>query len=186
MKRWMAKWFPPGVDGARQIMIGTTILLLSAAVGVVAFAHRLYKTADYLNDNVGDIFNDNQILILHDDRGEYFRWFGDFTAGCYIGFSVLFVWCVILAIRNYRRFHGESQSIYLMKRLCDPWERHKRCLGLPVAFILLGFLTLMILLWVNWRMYAAFPPEQRLSGSIEFEIWRVLTPYFDDWGGLIL
>ena len=76
-----------------------------------------------------------------------------------------FYWLmVVMIVVNYLHYYQGSKSIYLMRRLPDSWELHRRCLAVPVAGLLgalslqglLGVLYYLIYIWVTPRQCLPF------------------------------
>ena len=93
--------------------------------------------------------------------------------------SLVVVWffpalAIVVAASYYASFHQGSKSIYLMKRLADPWELHRRCLTVPVIILLAGTVTTAALLALDWAMYRFIPPKACL-GAAHINIWRALV-----------
>ncbi len=51
-------------------------------------------------------------------------------------------------------------SIYLMKRLPNPWEYHRRCLTIPFAELVLTGLVVAVILLLFWGLYWLVVPIQ--------------------------
>ena len=57
-------------------------------------------------------------------------------------------------------FHSQgSKSIYLMKRLPNPMELHKRCITLPLIGILISLITALLLFLIYYGIYFIFTPK---------------------------
>ena len=93
--------------------------------------------------------------------------------------SLVVVWffpalAIVVAASYYASFHQGSKSIYLMKRLENPWELHRRCLTVPGIILLAGVATMVALLARDWTLYRFIPPEACL-GAAHINIWRALV-----------
>lgn len=93
--------------------------------------------------------------------------------------SLVVVWfflalAIVVAASYYASFHRGSKSIYLMKRLENPWELHRRCLTVPGIILLMGMVMTAALLALDWAMYRFIPPEACL-GAAHINIWRALV-----------
>ena len=73
---------------------------------------------------------------------------------------------------HYSYHHRESKSIYLMRRLSDPWELHRRCLTLPVVGVGLALLVAFVLLALYFAVYMGVTPEECLTPHQWQKIWR--------------
>ncbi len=76
-----------------------------------------------------------------------------------LGFWVFFL-CMALQVARHYRYHTQgAMSIYLMKRLPDRWELHRRCWTVPVLASL-GELALMgLMVFLCWLLYRYATPE---------------------------
>lgn len=83
------------------------------------------------------------------------RWFS-------AGFALYLLFMAALVIYHYQLHHSGSKSIYLMKRLGNPWELHRRCWTFPLMGAVLGLLLLAALLWGYYRLYLNTTPSQFL------------------------
>lgn len=80
------------------------------------------------------------------------------------GFVFTAIILVVLTIGHYAYHYNNqgSKSIYLMKRLPNKWELHKRCLILPSIGAVIAVL-IMVLLWFTYLgVYYVFTPQQCL------------------------
>ena len=73
---------------------------------------------------------------------------------------------------HYSYHYRESKSIYLMRRLSDPWELHRRCLTLPVVGVGLALLVAFVLLMLYFAVYMGVTPEECLTPHQWQKIWR--------------
>jgi len=70
---------------------------------------------------------------------------------------------VLLMIIYYYLYHYQgSKMMYLMKRLPDKWDVHKRCMTLPVTGAVLMVVWMMILKMIYYAIYIIFTPSQCL------------------------
>jgi len=96
-----------------------------------------------------------------------------------IGNAMLGVWVTLLilalcVILNYHSFHQGSKSIYLMKRLPDPMELHRRCVLLPALGAALCLLLREILMIVYFTVYMLATPDRCLPPDQWQKLWSVL------------
>lgn len=90
-----------------------------------------------------------------------------------VGFLVLAIAMLAFCVYNYAYHRQGSKSIYLMRRLPNRWELHKRCLTLPLISILLCAVAAFIILCIYYWIYMAVTPEQCLTPGQWQKIWRV-------------
>ena len=99
-----------------------------------------------------------------------------YAAPAFFLFPALFAGALCLAAYNYVGFRNGSKSHYLMRRLPDKWEHHRRCLALPLLAILAGLVLIPILIAVYYAIYLHFTPEQCLQPN-QWEVFRESIVY---------
>ena len=89
--------------------------------------------------------------------------FEELLPGTFTIMAIAALGFVIAAVLFYLYHYQGCRSIYTMKRLPDQWELWRRCLLLPIVFLLLSAVcTVMLtgLYWLLWRFATpadAFP-----------------------------
>lgn len=91
-----------------------------------------------------------------------------------LGFVVLGIHTALQVFVHYRYHSQGSKSIYLMKRLPDRMELHRRCLTLPAAGLLICGLTALLTVVLCYGIYIYFTPEECLSPHQWEMFWRFL------------
>lgn len=98
--------------------------------------------------------------------------FVDVLGSSLIFFPLFALGSLFFIVYHYSYHFRGSKSIYLMRRLPDRWELHRRCLTLPIAmavfFLLLGFIMLLLFFWA----YFAAVPAQYIQPDQWAKIWR--------------
>ncbi len=85
----------------------------------------------------------------------------------------LLVFCLaVVAVLHYCYHYQGSKSIYLMRRLPDAFELHRRCLTLPIAAILITLAAAFLLLLLYFGLYMLLTPDQCLTPDQWQKIWR--------------
>lgn len=90
-----------------------------------------------------------------------------------IGFLVIAVVMVVFIVYNYAYHRQGSKSIYLMRRLPNRLELHKRCITLPAAAVLLCIVAAFIMLCIYYWIYMSITPEECLTPGQWQKIWRI-------------
>jgi len=85
------------------------------------------------------------------------------------GFVLVAVVLVAFAVNHYRYYRQESMSVYLMKRLPDRWEYHRRNLALPVTSLVVLLVTMVLLELVCFGVYLLMTP----AGCLPKGQWTV-------------
>jgi len=89
-------------------------------------------------------------------------------------FHILIPCMLAFTIYHYLYHRTGSKSVYLMRRLPDRWEYHRRCLTLPLVSAGLVFLAEVILLLFYFWIYVLVIPEANLVPGQFATIWRAL------------
>lgn len=160
--------FPVGAD--RKKLLSRYALGLSAASGfsAVVFLARFFtaRAELYRTDGSGK-------RILRE--GFSMAPFGDRLGVGFAGFAALALALVLFAIFSYGKYYsGGSRSIYLMRRLPDPFEMHRRCLTLPALGLLAAAAAAAVLLWIYYVVYITATPSACLDPGQAEGIWRAL------------
>lgn len=92
----------------------------------------------------------------------------------YIGFAVLSLCAPVFIFLRYRYFETESKSVYLMKRLSTPAERHIRCLLVPAIELIVCLLFAFLLLLADFGIYMLAVPDECLTPGQWQNLWSVL------------
>lgn len=82
----------------------------------------------------------------------------------------------VLAVLHYADHYREgSRPVYLMRRLPDRWEYHRRCLAIPTAAAAAAAVLLAASLTLFYGIYIYFTPAACVIAPGQWEeIWRVL------------
>lgn len=145
------KYAPLGIDLSKEM----TIFALAM---IAAFIYSLIYIGRYLTNRnqLYEIVGTKKVLI----DGAKMPSFDILFDGSLLGFVLVGIVMVGLVVYHYYYHRMDSKSIYLMKRLPNKWELHKRCLSLPIVGIVISIIT-MVLLWaVYFGIYMLFTPQQ--------------------------
>lgn len=88
-----------------------------------------------------------------------------FMIGCSMAFVV---W------RYYQHHSQGSMSIYLMRRLPDRWELHRRCLVFPFIGVVLCLLAAFVTVVLFYAWYMLVVPNECLTPGQWQKYWRFL------------
>ncbi|MBR5229035.1 MAG: hypothetical protein IKV96_04280 [Firmicutes bacterium] len=145
---------PLGIDPHREIRYFITWFIMAVLYSMVTLLkYRAYYNQLFIVTVPGQKVLDpratmaplNQILGTH-----------------MLGFVALAVAMIGVAVYHYIYHHQGSKSIYLMKRLPDKRELHRRCLSLPLMGMAVAIVTGLILLGIYIAVYFLVTPEQCL------------------------
>ena len=145
-KKWITleKLAPVGADVQKQLR-WTGIALAASALWSLRGLLRIVRSMKILKDYI-----DQGVFSSVDAYPRY-------VSSAFFGFALLSLVLAGLAVWNYASFRRGARTDYLMRRLPDRWEYHRRCLTVPllgIAASVLAALTLYVLYRaVYWRLF---------------------------------
>lgn len=83
--------------------------------------------------------------------------------------------CLLLlgvVVWHYLCYYQDSKSIYLMKRLPNRFEIHKRAWTLPLLAMLVTLITAFVVMFLYYEFYMHATPEQCIAQGQWQNIWR--------------
>ena len=152
----LEKYTPPGIEFLSRLKY--TLWYLGIAIGWSCTYLIKYMTARsnlYAHSLVGLVLREGAVmpkfsmLIQEGVDSRYGFW----------GFYWLML---IMIVVNYLHYYQGSKSIYLMRRLPDKWELHRRNVIMPLVAIVIGALTQMALWMLYYGIYLTCTPSQCL------------------------
>ena len=155
VEKW-EKYTPPGIEFTKQMTICLTGI--SAAFGWSWSFLVKYLTARgelFERTMTGLVVRDGAMMqdfwnLVHEDMDSL------------DGFLVFYLVMIGLMVYHYLYYYQGSKSIYLMQRLPDRWEIHRRNVTLPLVAIVLGILTEIVVLLLYYAIYMMCTPAQCL------------------------
>lgn len=168
-KKFIEKWeryAPPGADVGKQINRFSGQILLAVFYALICFLLRYLPARSNLY-----YFTSGQHILRPDAVMPDFT---EMTAHMFLFHIILFLILLGRIAGNYASFFRGSKSIYLMKRLPDPMERHRRCLALPLAGIAVIVLTAIIVLLISFMVYLRFTPAACMTPGQWQKLWSVI------------
>lgn len=89
-----------------------------------------------------------------------------------ICFKVLCVFFLCVVAWHYLYYRLDGKSIYLMKRLPNRWEIHKRAWTLPMLAVLATLAAAFVMLLFYYEIYMIATPKQCIAPGQWQNIWR--------------
>lgn len=90
------------------------------------------------------------------------------------GIWIILFFCLLMIASNYMSFYRKTKSIYVMKRLKDAKELHKRCLVLPILGFVAGIVFFAILLGLYVGIYYWVTPTVCIPNNGPLSVWRMI------------
>lgn len=100
--------------------------------------------------------------------------FAELIDGCLMGFGIVAAVMIAFIVWHYVYHTQESRSIYLMRRLPNRWELHRRCLTLPVVGMAICGLAAFGFLMLYYVFYMTATPAECIAPGQWELLWREL------------
>jgi len=166
MKRFLEENFPPGFIYKTELFTWLGVSCIWTANSMINFF------AGYLSKRQ-ELYIRKGTEFLADER----KIMPDFIDVFDPGFLRTLLFALLLFIAasavHYKYYSGGSKSIYLMLRLPNRTELHRRSLLIPLLFSILFILMSIILFFLYYAVYMNFTPKACLSPGQWQRIWRV-------------
>ena len=99
----------------------------------------------------------------------------EIIGGSFLGLWAVLLWAAVTVALHYAGHYREGRRpVYLMRRLPDRWEYHRRCLAIPGIVILIALVLILVFLMLFYVIYMNCTPEACLAPDQWQKIWRVL------------
>ena len=115
---------------------------------------------------------DYSVILLTIDRATDFS---VMMRGVYVLLPVCLALAIAAVIINYRSFYRPTRSIYVMRRLRDGGELHRRCLTIPLVGLIAAVILCVVLTVVYYKLYFRETMPVRLPNKVTFNVWRTLV-----------
>ena len=153
----MDRYRPLGRERSQYIQIGWVVLAVALLMSL-EFVARLFDQLDHLYDTHG--FGAYATRTLR--PGAVMVSFASLIEDRFM--LVPFFWVFMgLEVWDCYDYHKKAtKSIYLMRRLPDKWDLHRRCWGRPVIYCILSLLAVAAMTILYFLAYLAFTPWECL------------------------
>lgn len=165
MKVKLERWAPVGANAgrtARWIGLG---LGLSAGYSLLFYLFRYFDCRSHLYT-----WERGRLVLT---EGAVMVEFGYLLDKTFLGFALMALCMAGLAVWHYAGHYQGGRSIYIMRRLPDRWELHRRCLTLPMLGVLGCLVCAIALLLIYYAIYQNATPEQCLPGDQWARLWQI-------------
>lgn len=148
-------YIPPGIELKRELkyiavgLVGAMLYSFSFFFAYISARNDLYYY-DYRTEEY--ILNTNAVITE----------FETLLAGRFAGFAVFILFLFLMGIYHYVYHYQGSKSIWLMKRLPNRMELHRRCLLLPLFAAIASIAIMGMLFLIYYGVYIMCTPEMCL------------------------
>lgn len=151
--KWLENYTPLGIDAGKQVgwwLAGVVAATLHSMLFLIRYFDR---RADLYILKAG-----KRVLI----DGAVMTDFGTLTEGVFLTFYLVSIVTLLVIIYHYFYHYQGSKMMYLMKRLPDKWELHRRCITLPVVGAVLMMVWMLVVHMLYYTIYILCTPSQCL------------------------
>lgn len=153
MKKWkICDHIPPWADAHNQRCLYWSLIVTAIVCSAALYFPLLRMTHNDLS------YSDQTMVYFADIVGSQGDLGGWYSQAVLSPFLLLIPGAVVLAVYNYAKLWQGAKSIYLMGRLPDRWELHRRCLTLPLGWLLSAVLLPALTLLVYYGIYYLITP----------------------------
>jgi len=165
MKNFLERSYPMGYNYKTELKVLLTMLAAGVLISFFRFisAYSLEILALYINRGAELILDESRVMP------DFVYILGDKLLILLIlaAFTFVLASCIHYAYHRYG-----SKSIYLMRRLPNRFELHRRCLSIPLIFSFIILLAAALLLLICYSIYTISTPEACLTPNQWQKIWR--------------
>ena len=166
MKHFLERSFPPGYAYKPELKALTAALAWSILSSFVSFLVSFSSARQSLYIRLG-----NKLLL------DETRVMPDFVNILNNYLIVYFIFAALIlaaaTIIHYAYYHRESKSIYLMRRLPNRFELHRRSLLIPLLSALIHMFVAFVMLLILYAVYMIFTPKACLAPDQWNRMWSV-------------
>lgn len=119
------------------------------------------------------VWKDGKIVRNGVMEGAVMRDFVDLLHNALFGFLIVGLCMAAFVVIHYVHHYQGSKSIYVMKRLPDKWELHRRCVTLPLIGIVICLVTAFLFLLLCYGVYMKVTPPECIVGNQWQKLWSV-------------
>lgn len=168
MKLDLRKYAPPGLELKTEgkMLAGGLILSFFFSLSFFLFYSSEYNQLYYWQNGPERV----KVWIDHAMMPP----FPVILRGTLTGFWITAVVMLSFIAVHYGYHHQGSKSVYLMRRLPDKWERHRRCVTLPVLAAVLVLLCALVTMLLYYGFYMIVTPDRYIPQHQWQKIWRDL------------
>jgi len=161
--KFMEGLTPPGIDVGKELRA-----FFGGLAGAWILSLRFFQIFSIA---IARLYHDpkiKKILI----EGAVMTDFSVILDDCLISFNVLGVYFLGVVVWRYLYYRQGSKSIYLMKRLPDRWEIHKRAWILPLLAVAATLAAAFVVMLLYFGFYMLATPKQCIAPGQWQKIWR--------------
>ena len=152
-KNNLERYAPLGISLSSEIFYYKLIMIISTLWSMQFIVRYLQELNELYYRERHTIFRDDIQIVS----------FEHLMNGVFFLFGVAFIYAIIISVYHYFYHYQGSKMMYLMKRLPNKWELHKRCLVLPIVAVAFTIGYIWILRILYYAIYLICTPQRYLA-----------------------
>lgn len=165
MNDFMKRNSPPGFDVRAEKRFVIIVNVIAFFASFISFISKYLDARKVLY-----VINDGEKLLV---EGAIIESFSSLTGFYYVGFTFISLYLIGVIIAHYAYYKQGSMSIYLMKRLPNKFDMHRRAITLPLLGILLTFVLAVAYFLIYFAIYVIATPNGCLHDNLWQDFWRI-------------
>lgn len=151
--KWLEKHAPLGIEIQNEVGIYILGVIVSTCQSLLFFLNYVNARAELY-----DYYGTKKVLI----EGMKIQEFSYLIDKLFSFGTIVCIACLMMVAVHYMYHYQGSKMMYLMKRLPDKWELHKRCWTLPITGCVLMAAWMFVLRMIFYAVYILCTPSQCL------------------------
>ncbi len=160
----LTRFSPPGYSTERE-----RALFLTGLIGSTIYSAFFFIRYAAAFDNLYGYEGKRRVLLPDALMPD----FADLIDTTFVGFALVAALMLCFIVNRYAYFRQGSRADYLMRRLPDRLDWHRRCLPLPILAALGCAVCAFVLLLIYFAIYMLFTPAVCLRPEQWYKIWRL-------------
>ena len=151
--KWLEKYAPLGINVATEVGVyiaGVAIATLQSMTFLLNYSNAWYELYTYRGSK--------RVLI----EGAIIQDFNILLENVFLLSVIVCIATLLTTIFHYMYHYDGSKMMYLMRRLPDKWDLHRRCWTLPIVGTVLMAVWTIILKGIYYAVYILCTPSQCL------------------------
>ena len=149
----MIKYAPPGIPLRSEVTYYIVGMVVSTLWTLLFILRYLQARAELF------VYENGNWKLM---EGAVMEAFPILTENLFELFLIVWIYTAVIAVYHYFYQYQGSKMMYLMRRLPDRWELHRRCLFLPIMGLAVSVLYSTLLKILYYAIYMLFTPSQCL------------------------
>lgn len=155
----LSRYIPLGRKSSQPMQGGIFLLVVACLRAVVELMDNYLAARDALFETVRVSMIDSHRELI---PGAIIQPFSNLVQGSLDFFPLFWLFMAWEVIDCYLYHWKDTRSIYLMRRLPDKWDLHRRCWGRPLIYTAGSIALAAVILLFYFAIYLVFTPAECL------------------------